>query len=361
MTRSFTTALSFGILVSALAACGTTAPDPNPPGDLPHGGTGEFRALTSTETGISGIAGLALAARKVAIESAAGLPDGPLFYGVGVLLEEPPDEDPALPEGDVDWTGYEPRIIRRAASREGEELGFIFPGVEVLAATEAWEMGEVFSPWPVLLSDGRLRLYYASPGGIGVAEAPSVDGALVRVGGGPIVATVGGEMPRRPTVVQVPDGDSFLLYYEVGGHLVGATSTDGLSFTAFADPLVPGAFVPRDDDDPAEVALGGPGAIRFDTGVGRQLIRLYFESRRDDGTRLLMMSGSTDGMTFERYEVPVVGDEDRRDPAPIQLDLRTTLMYLHGPRQVSSRQGRGVLGTVAPRSVVLVAEPDAGI
>lgn len=342
-------------------ACGTTAPDPNPPGDLPHGGTGEFRAMTDTETGISGAGGIALASRNVAIESGAALSGGPLFYGVGKVLDEPPDEDPSLPPGDVDWAGYEPRVIRRAAPRDGGLYGFIFPGVDVLTASEPWEMGEVYSPWPVLMPNGRVRLYYASPGGIGVAEAPSVDGAFVRLGGGPIVATVGADAPRRPTVVVAPGGGSFLLYYEVAGHLVGATSPDGLAFTTFADPLIPGAFEPRDEEDPLEVATGGPGAVTVTTGIERELVRLYFESRREDGTRFLMMGGSTDGMTFDRYDIPVASLVDRRDPAPIQLDLRTTIMYMTAARVTGNRQSRAVTGGVAPGSVELVAEPDAGM
>jgi len=349
--------------VVTVMACGTTAPEPNPPGSLPHGGTGEFRPMTPIETGISGTPpGIALLSRNAAVESGAAIPDGPLFYAAGDELDMPPDEDPTLPEGTVDWAGYEPRTIRRAARRE-EEFGFIFPGVEVLAASEAWEMGEVYSPWPFVMPDGRVRLYYASPGGIGLAEASSVDGTFTRVGSAPIVPTAGADAPRRPSVVASPDGDSFFMYYEVGGRIVAASSADGVAFTTVADPVDLGDFEPRDADDPAEAAVGGPGALRVTTGVDRTLVRLYFDSRRIDGTSFLMMSGTTDGTTFERYAVPVISDPDRRDPSPITVDLRTTLIYTHAPRTVGGRQGRGVLGTIAPRTVVLIEEPelDAGM
>jgi hypothetical protein len=319
--------------------------------------------MTPVETGISGSPpGLVMASRSGAVESAAAVADGPLFYAFGVELDMPPDEDPTLPFGDVDWAGYEPRVIRRAAPREGE-YGFVFPGEDVLSATEAWEMGEVYSPWPLVMDDGRVRLYYASPGGIGVAEAASVTGAFSRLGGGPIVPAAGAVSPRRPSVVTHPSGDGYLMYYELEGRIVVASSPDGLAFSTVADPVDLGPFVPRDDTDPPEIAVAGPGAITVTTGVGRSLVRLYYESLRDDGTRLVMMSGSADGVTFERYDIPVVGDLDRRDPAPILVDLRVTILNVHATRTVSRRQARGVIGTVAPRTDVLVevAAPDAGM
>ncbi len=346
------------LVLALVAACGTTAPDPNPPGLLPHGGTGEFRPMTDVETGIRGTPpGLSLASRNGAIESGRALLDGPLFYAFGPELEMPPDEDPTLPEGDVDWSGYEPRSIWRSPQRE-EELGF---GVatEILSATEAWQMGEIYSPWPVRLEDGRVRLYYASPGGIGMAEAPSADGDFAPVGTGPIVAASGADAPRRPSVVSAPNGDGYMMYYELGDRIALATSADGLAFTTVTDDLDLGPFVPRDASDPAEIGVGGPGAVTVTTSVGRSLVRLYFESRREDGTRLIMMAGSTDGMTFTRYDIPVISDPDRRDPSPLLVDLRTTILHVHAPRTVGGRQGRGIIGTVAPRTVVLVEVPDA--
>ncbi len=352
-------ALRLGFL-GLLAACGTTAPEPNPPGPLPHGGTGEFRPMTDTETGISGSPdGLSLAVRTGAIESGRALLNGPLFLGFGPALDMPPDPDPMLPEGDVDWDGYEPRAIYRAPKRE-EEYGFqaVQP---ILSATETWEMGEIYSPWPMQLEDGRVRLYYASPGGIGVAEAPSADGTFTKMGTGPIIAPSGGEAPRRPSVVRSPDGASFLMYYELANRIIAASSSDGMTFSTVADPVDLGAFVPRDAEDPNEIGVGGPGAVTVTTAVERQLVRLYFESRREDGTRYLMMSGSTDGIHFERYEIPVISDPDRRDPSPLVVDLRTTILHTHAPRTVGDRQVRGLIGTVAPRTVVLIEEPDAGI
>jgi hypothetical protein len=99
--------------------------------------------------------------------------------------------------------------------------------------------------------------------------------------------------------------------------------------------------------------------VTLTTGVDRTIIRLYFESRREDGTRFLMMAGSTDGTTFSRYGIPVISDPDRRDPSPLVLDLRTTILHAHAPRTVGGRQGRGIIGTVAPRTVVLIEAPDA--
>lgn len=342
-------------------ACGTLAPDPGEIGPLPHGGTGELEPLTSEEGAQVGTPpGRVLNTRGVGFDSAAVTDDGTLFYAAATIPDMAPDADPALPDGDVDFSILEPRRIYRAPPR-AEGYGFDFPGVEVLAATEAWEGGEVYTPWPLVLENGRARLYYASPGGIGVAEAPTVDGTFARVGSGPIVSPVAGVAPRRPTVAKTPGGAGFIMLYEIGDHIALARSTDGLSFTTVADPLDLGEF-PLREGEAAEVAVGGPGAVFLVTATGRELVRVYFESRRGDGTRVLMLSATEDGEHFVRFERPVWRVDDRRDPSARILDFRTTIVYSSAPRDERGRPVRTLVAAKAPRDAVLVEEtPDAGM
>jgi hypothetical protein len=339
-------------------ACGTLAPDPGETGPLPHGGTGELEPLSALEGAQAGTpAGRVLNTRGVGFDSASVTDDGVLFYAAALVPDMAAEPDPTLPPGDVDFSVLDGRRIYRAPPRE-EGYGYDFPGTEVLSASESWEGGEVYTPWVLVLADGRARLYYASSGGIGVAEAPSVEGAFTRAGTGPVVPAEGALAPRRPSVVPSPTGEGFLMFYELDDHIVLARSDDGLAFTTVADPLELGAF-PLREGEAAEISAGGPGAVLVETATGRRLVRLYHESRRGDGTRVLMMSATEDGERFERFERPVSRVDDRRDPAPRILDLRTTLVYASAPRDERDRPVRTLVGTKTPRDAVLVEEAPA--
>jgi hypothetical protein len=123
---------------------------------------------------------------------------------------------------------------------------------------------------------------------------------------------------------------------------------DGDPSTDAIDPLVIGG---QDlGDSPPEVSVGMPGAAALDTVTGRRLVRLYYESRREDGTVLGYVAGSADGVTFERHEVPVMEELDVRFPAPVILDDRVTLLYVNVPR-TGALQTRSLIAAVSPAAV----------
>ncbi len=331
------------VLASGVALGCSVIGDPGgTPDGLPHGGSGVFRLLSIEETGIVGsLPGRAMALRGVAIESAMRAGDH-LFYTHQDLVDEeatPPDDHP---EQEVYQPAFGPREIHRAALRD-EGVGAFDAGPRILAASEPWEGAAVFDPWAIALPGGGALLYYAAEGGIGVARAPSLDGAFTREPG-PVLGPDGGAAPRRPTVVVGPD-DAFWMYFDAGDGIGVARSEDGLSFTR-----VDGLTVEGEDetDDSGELRLANPGAVRVETRAGRVLVRLYVESVRDDGTRLAYLLGSEDGLAFDRFPRPVMEQGDVRFPAPYLVDDRVTFLYANLPFVSRGFQTRAVTVAVAP-------------
>jgi hypothetical protein len=342
-------------LAVALAALDLSCASIGDPGGmsdgLPHGGTGEFRLLGSDETGIFGDPGTALILRGPAIESAMPVA-GHLFYATAPVLETPPMLPMDWPTNEVFWDAFEPRRIHRGVART-EGVGAFDFGGEVLRASEAWEGTDVFDPWVTVDEDGTARLYYAAEGGIGLAEAPSVDGAFTKVGAGPVLgpeAALTGA-PRRPSVVP-GIGGGWWMFYDAGGELRAARSDDGRAFTA-ADALV---FEGEDVGPSAEVAIAHPGAVTVETAGDRQLVRLYYESVRADGSHRAYVAGSDDGTHFVRYPRAVAPQVDMRFPVPLLVDDRVTLLYGNLPFFGGLFQTRVLVVSVAPAGVSFAPE-----
>jgi hypothetical protein len=269
---------------------------------------------------------------------------GHLFYAAAEAL--PDVVAPEEPHEEIDWSFFEPRSIHRAPPGDAR---FGFPtGAPVLVAEEAWEGGEVRDPWAVALADGTSLLYYVAEGGIGLAEARSVDGAYARMGGGPVVAPGPGEVLARPSVALFRG--TFFLYFETGsGEIALAESQDGRSFTRVLD-AVPVRRGPV-DGLPDEIGVGAPGALVVTTPAGRSFIRLYLESHREDGTHLVSLAATADGRTFERLDRPVVEAERTGEPGPLVVNDRVTVLYWTAP--FTSRDGlqiRAIVAGVAPRT-----------
>ncbi len=343
-------------LLAPLPACSAVGDPGGVPSGYPHAGTGQFRKLDADEVGITG--GRAIVLQNIALD-ASMVAEGHLFYAAAARADMPPEPPEDFPASEVFWDAFGPRSIFRAAPQES--LGFR-AGSAVLAASEPWEGEEVFDPWVVVDGD-VVRMYYAAEGGIGVAVASAIDGAFARESG-PILdesAALSGA-PRRPSVVRGADG-AWWMYYDAGGAIGVARSEDGLAFaridgdpsTAAIDPVV----IEGDDGrDTEELSVGSPGAVAVDAVSGRRLLRIYFESRRDDGTVLPYVAGSEDGVTFERHEVPVMADTDVRFPAPVLLDARVTLLYANAPFRSGGYQLRSLFAAVSPAGERFAPEED---
>ncbi len=339
----------FSILfVVGCASLGAETAFPDP---VQTSGVGPFRPLDATETGVD--AEPAGRAQATSGASDGGMRAGDFFFSVEAApLAEPPPRTAGLPAAAVDWARFEPRRISRAARLEGTH-GF-GAGEVVLQAEADWEGDAVFEPWAIELPDGRARLYYAAAGGIGLAEAPSLGGAFVRRGEGPVLAGA-----RAPSVVSSDEG--YLLYFERDGSLGLATSPDGLSFTVVDEALTLTAPAPDDPEAPLETSFHRPGAVWARTVARERVLRLYFEVRRDDGTFAATLAASLDGRSFERLADSVYGgDESSGAPAPFLLEDGTTLLHFtvdaNGPGREPFRAP--VIG-VAPSSVRFADPPAA--
>ncbi len=336
------------IFVACLAvpACSTIGDRGGMAEGYPHGGTGQFRILDAEEVGVAGRRLIAL--QNIATE-AAMVADDYLFYTAAPRIDMPPEEPMDQPEGEIFWDAFEPRAIYRSEPRD--DLGFS-PGARVLAASQPWEGEEVFDPWVVVDGD-TVRMYYAAEGGIGVATAGAVDGSFTNDDAPILDADDAFEgVPRRPSVVRGPDG-AWWMYYDAGDAIGVARSEDGVSFaridgdasTPAIDPIVPTG---EDNELTVELSIGRPGAVSLETVTGRHLVRLYFESRRDDGTTLVYVAGGEDGVSFERHLVPVMAEEDVRFPSPRLLDARVTLLYASIPFRTGGYETRAIVGAVSP-------------
>lgn len=351
--------------------CSLLGTEAGVPEGLPHAGVGPYRDLTPAETNLSR-AGVPVLLRGTAAERPmmgglhlfyagastrieepdAGMPDGGMDLDAGMDVDagEPLDAGvpdagpPVMPSDDVDWAAFEQgRRIFRSAPRPND-WGFD-TGTAVLTPEggPAWEGGYVTEPWALETESGAL-LYYAAAGGIGVAQASSIDGSFSRVGTAPILGVSGGETPRCPAVVRTeglgfaPEVDggvpppslfeeaAFYMVYELGGTIHYATSSDGLAFTDRGTVEVP-ALEARDVRDGNPVDVGCPGVGIAEPSTGRRFLRIYYEARRDNGAVLLGLFATSDGVTFDFHPTPVVTERDRRMPAPHIIDPRLSLLF----------------------------------
>jgi hypothetical protein len=330
---------------------------------LPGAGLGPYRRLDTDE--LSG----RLALRRMAlVESGMVLrgagPQPLMFYAAADLPPDPPPMDAGMDaDGGVDpdagvasdggadldagtdagtgdpLAGFLPRRILR--SNPGEGPGYV-GGELVLEAREAWEGDAVYDPWAVRLADGRVRLYYAAAGGIGIAESDSATGTFTRVGTGPVLAGL-----RRPTIAARPDrAPGFLLYAEREGAIVLAESADGLTFGT-PEPVDLG-FMASDAGVP-QIAVGSPGAGLQIPTLDPPRVVLFFESRRADGSRTLGIAASRDGRNFERATLPAFGMGLAEGfPAPDFIDAQTTLLYFTVAATTEDRPSRALTVAVSP-------------
>lgn len=365
-------------LLLAGAGCGSIGKETPYAAQILNGGTGPFRLATKVETGIepTPIGQMFIVGEPV---GRAQLTDAAVFYEVAGWPTVPGTRDPATPPWEVDWNEWAPRRIARSSTHVVDANGLTRlgyqAGTDVLAPMLAWEVAGVGEPAIVRRPDGSVRLYYATAQGIGVAEAPSIDGVFTRLVTTPILPDVDGHGPAgSPAPVVLPSGETFM-YVAASDAIYLARSTDGLAFTLFdpdtstasIDPIalpppvstVDGGVADAGTDgglDPdagvpiTEVGLRAPSALVTTSATGRLSVRLYFEVRRSDGTAAVAMAGSFDGLTFVRAGALAFSNATKipTRPAPyLRPDGITLLTFTIPKTGTGAPQGVGMVG-VAP-------------
>ncbi len=193
--------------------------------------------------------------------------------------------------------------IRRSVSDHG--LRFT-RGDVVLEADAAWEDGAVVKPSAIDF-DGAVFLYYEAGGAVGLAR--STDGVAFRKEPEPVFRPA-----RAPSVARY--GGAFVMAFAADGSIVLARSDDGLRWTPLDEPAVEtpdaGAWAAGGTDDPALLAVQSP--------AGRPLLRLFFAGRDEGDAGAIGASASDDGASFSLFaENPVLSDDAESAPAAFAI------------------------------------------
>jgi hypothetical protein len=332
------------VALAWLGACALTNPGAGQPEALPHNGTGRFCLFNDAQTMLSPRPpGRAILLRESAFDRGS-IAAGYLFYSAAPMLATPPMRDPAVPFGAVDWAQFEPRAIYRSPPRDNVAFD---DGTLLLSATEAWEGTSIREPWALVRASGEVLLFYVGDGGVGLAQATEPGGAFTKVGTAPIVP---GEV-RHPSAIEL--AGAILLYVETADGLALFRSTDGRSFTAETG-LDLGMDVLAGET--TEESIGGPGAIVYRSPIDRDVVRLYFESRRSDDHTVVLLAASTDGVVFERFPRAVLAELDHTTPSAVIVDDRVSYLYLHARRSDDEIEYGTLVGGVTPASEELCGE-----
>ncbi|MCC6216056.1 MAG: hypothetical protein IT376_14415 [Polyangiaceae bacterium] len=231
------------------------------------------------------------------------------------------------------------------------------PPEPVLAASLAWEGGALRAPHVLHVGD-TYELYYSAAGGIGVAT--STDGARFVAAAEPLLTAAGaaswegGAAPASPAVIEVAPGD-VRLFYEAGGRIGEAQSSDGRAFERVgAEPVLePSA------PNPAEVMfddvwVGDPHAVMATSAEGRRILRVYYAGEAADGTRGIGLGGRFGEGRLDRA-VSTVFSLTRGSRAPFVLtDGAMALLYVAQRTGTTSAQRHLAIALgVAPGDAVL--------
>lgn len=163
------------------------------------------------------------------------------------------------------------------------------PASPVLAVSEPWEGAELEAP-DVVEVGSSVHLYYSAEGGIGVAMG---DGSNFSKVPGPIlgVSSSGwdsGLVPRAPSVVSI--AGEYRMFYEAGGRIGEAHSTDGINWERDGEPIL--EPVPVDPAEPAfdSQSVGDPEAWLATNSEGKAITRVYYTGRAGDGASAIGMA-----------------------------------------------------------------------
>ena len=338
------------ILLSACATIGDEAAFPGPV----ESGVGPFRPLNAAEIGET----TNLPGRIIPEGQGVGramMTQSTLWYAAADALDPAPDRDGTLPSFEVDWAQFTPRAIYASPSRAPARYSYE-PGAVVLEASEPWQGGAVFDPWAVEASDGSVRLYFASAGGIGVATrgAGGTFGAPTQIL----------EDARAPSVVEFA-GET-LLFFERGGRIGLAKSSDGVAFTVDSEALDLGERVVG-EEEPMEIEQRSPGAVVATSATGRVSLRVYFESRFENPatgalSSGLSVSGTLDTQIYDRFGAELFGNStvlggNAGQPAPFVEDEGSPTLLTLTLAGRGRPQSRAILGAISPARIELVPSP----
>jgi hypothetical protein len=285
-----------------LCSCATLASEGHGDVDLPNLLSGPFRVLKNNQTCNGDVC--------VGVDE---LPHG-TSTGIPSYPGTPPSKSPAvLVRGTLHVILYAARGTDigkpdRIVRMESTDARTFTDVSDVLSA----EAGETLSdPWAVEVGS-EVWLYYGVPGGIG--RARSTDGLAGRVFQKEPKLAIGGTVegwetdpPRAPSVAKLDDG-TFHLFYGSGNAIGEATSSDGVTFTRVAGPVIaPSPPKPEEQLGPGErppfddLSVDDPCIDRSYTPLGRVLWRVLYTGRdRRGGSSVGYAGRFGDVGTFER-------------------------------------------------------------
>lgn len=181
--------------------------------------------------------------------------------------------------------------------------------VQVLAASEAWEAGELRAP--AIVDEGQQVILYYEGGEGGIGRAVSDDRGETFVKTGMVLAGA-----TSPAAIRVRD--AHLLYHtrpDAPGIYV-ATSFDGATFSERSAPVL---------------AVGAAPAVAGGiTAAGATRIALYVEVPGSGGSTTIAIAASADGATFEVKRDPLLDPGLPSERTPGVLLRRTEALLFYG-------------------------------
>ena len=235
-----------------LCSCATLGGESNGGVNLPSSGDGPFRPLVDGELAPSSVVPYVFGDSTASYRqpSVVGVTDDPSgtevwMYAVGHVA----GADVIVRTHADDARSFYADATDNADSSHPRHT----PAV-VLSADQAWEGGAVADPEAVR-SGGQVWLFYDGAGGIGLAQ--SSDGLTFTKVAAPVLpadasASWENGAPHSPGVAIFPDGTWHMLY-GAGGSIGEATSPDGLAWTRVAGNPV---LTPSPVVDPSTLAPG---------------------------------------------------------------------------------------------------------
>ena len=226
----------------------------------------------------------------------------------------------------------------------------------VLRADQPWEGGALSGPW-ALRTDAGITLYYAAAGGIGVAT--STDGLTFTKVAGPILARASSwetTQVHAPSAYLLGDGGVRLLYAS-GGAIGEAESADGRHFMRLPGPILeaaapaaPGSLLPNEKPPFDTAGVDDPCVSLVATPAGRTQLRVLYTGTDASGVTTIGLSGRyTDAGPLDRQPTPVYAiNSGERAPALLQRGA-SSFLYVQQNRKIdATRSYPAIAAAYAP-------------